>query len=114
MAGFNDKNRSFTGVFMVSYMLIESLKYAKKAKFILVFEESNIMQSQIDQIIRPFMNFVNLFKHHEILKRREVLSHLLSSVVLVNTKADKTFEETLSRLDLILAGLMEEQKTENS
>ena len=36
MAGYNDKNRSFTGVFMVSYMLVESFKFAKNAKFILV------------------------------------------------------------------------------
>lgn len=62
MAGFNDKNRNYLGAFMVSYMLVETFKHVENAKFILVCEEANITQSQIDEIIKPFMNFVNMFK----------------------------------------------------
>ena len=47
MAGFKDKNRGYEGVFMVSYMLVESLKNAQKVKFVLVCEEANINQGQI-------------------------------------------------------------------
>ena len=98
MAGFNDKNRSFTGVFMVSFMLIESMKYARNSKFILVFEEANIYQGQINVIIKPFENFINMFKHNELMNKKEILSQLISSVVLVVTKAEKTFKDTLCRL----------------
>ena len=63
MAGFNDKNRGYKGVFMVSYMLVESLKNAKESKFILVCEEANINQGQIEDVIKPFVNFIKMFKY---------------------------------------------------
>lgn len=61
MAGFNDRNRGFTGVFMVSYMLMKSFAYAEEAKFILVIEEANITISSIQDILKPFTNFVQMF-----------------------------------------------------
>lgn len=73
MAGYNDKNRGFTGVFMVSYMLVESFKYAENAKFILVIEEASTLLSQIEDILKPFRNFIQMFKDEDLFSRGEVL-----------------------------------------
>ncbi len=94
MAGYNDRNRSFTGVFMVSYMLVESFKFAKNAKFILVIEEANITLSKFEDIMKPFANFINMFKQEELFKNEEIINNLMSSVVLVITRATKKYEDT--------------------
>ena len=70
MAGFNDNNRGYKGIFMVSYMLVESLKNADQSKFILVCEEANISQSQIEDIIKPFVNFIKMFKYENFFEKK--------------------------------------------
>lgn len=69
------------------------------------------MQGQIDSIIKPFMNFVNMFKHTDLQAKKEIFEALISSVVLVVTKAEKTLEVIKSTLEEIVEGLLEEEQT---
>ena len=60
MAGFNDKKRSYIGVFTVSYMLKKVFEKTQESKIILVTDHSSLTSDDIDILARPFMDFIDI------------------------------------------------------
>ena len=108
MAGFNDRNRSYKGVFMVSYVLKRSFHFAEDARFILVCEAPSLMVGQIEEMIKPFQNFVEMFKKKDVYNNEDVMNSLVNSVVLVITKSDQPRDTYKSRLEEIVEYFEEE------
>ena len=48
--------------------------------------------------MKPFSNFINMFKQEELFKSEEIIENLMSSICLVITRATKKYEDTESRL----------------
>ena len=62
MAGFSDKGRSYVGVYSVSYMLKKSFSKTKNAQFLLVIDFAALLREQLEDFLKPFKNFIDMFK----------------------------------------------------
>lgn len=67
MAGYKDRSRSYVGVYSVSYMLKQAFLRAKDVQLILVIDHASIFLSHIEELIKPFVSFIEMFKRQYLL-----------------------------------------------
>lgn len=61
MAGTGD-TRNFIGTIGVSYFLFQVFKKVKKAKFLLVIDQSSLADPTGAKMISTFQGFINMFR----------------------------------------------------
>jgi hypothetical protein len=62
MAGYED-TRDYVGVIGVSYFLKALFEKVRKAKFLIVFDESKFREQGGSGIIKTFSGFINMFHY---------------------------------------------------
>ena len=68
MAGYKDRSRPYVGVYSVSYMLKKAFSKAKDVQFILVVDNASLFLNLIEELIKPFINFIEMFKRQYLLE----------------------------------------------
>lgn len=58
MAGYKDRSRPYVGVYSVSYMLKHAFLKSNNVQFILVIDYNSLLLNLIEELIKPFKNFI--------------------------------------------------------
>ncbi len=68
MAGYKDRSRSYVGVYNVSYMLKHAFLKTNNVQFLLVLDHASLLLGLIEELIKPLINFIEMFKKQYLLE----------------------------------------------